>query len=150
MKLYLLRHGQYATETESLNFAGKREVEAIAEFLLKEQAVIERIYSSPKARAQETAKIIQQKVAANVSIEIRNDLNPNDPVEGFMEDLSKEKKVVLIAGHMPFLGTLAMKLLAYDEAQNAVGFQTGSLAILDRDSKGNWKLVSLINPSSLR
>ena len=150
MKLYLLRHGQYATETESLNFAGKREVEAIAEFLLKERAVIERIYSSPKSRSQETAKIIQQKVVANVSIEIRNDLNPNDPVDDIMIELSKERKVVLIAGHMPFLGTLAAKLLTYDEAQNAVGFQTGSLAILDCDSKGRWTLVSLINPSSLR
>ena len=78
MKLYVTRHGETSYNVENricgvsdilLNKTGKEQAQKIGEKLLDKK--IDVIISSPLQRAQETAKIISQKIKAPIEIDER-------------------------------------------------------------------------------
>jgi phosphohistidine phosphatase len=71
-------------------------------------------------------------------------LNPNDPVEPWVDVVNGWTVDVLLVGHMPFLGRFAARLLA-PSASTFLAFSPGSLACLVREPAA-WMLVWMLRP----
>ena len=87
MKIYLIRHGQTTGDVEDryggdyddhLNEEGKRQSQELADKL--SSAGIQKIFASPKIRAQETATILAK--ALNVPVETVNDFRERNHYGG--------------------------------------------------------------------
>ena len=111
MIVYLVRHGDAVPEeidpARPLTAKGQAEVEATAHELKEEGVLIDEIWHSGKLRAKQTAEIIARVL--NISNVIKkNGLNPNDSVAPIAKLIRQSNKTILIAGHLPFLGELAL------------------------------------------
>jgi phosphohistidine phosphatase len=126
--IYLVRHGDTVPEerdpTRPLSEKGRAEVEATARALLKEKANIEEIWHSTKLRAKQTAEIIAQILGIKNVLE-KEGLTPFDDPAPVAELLKAADKNILIAGHMPFLGELALLF-----GKSVMGFENGGVVVL--------------------
>ncbi|MBI4979020.1 MAG: histidine phosphatase family protein [Spirochaetes bacterium] len=64
MRLYIIRHGDPDYKNDCLTEAGKREAAALGDFI--HHYKIDRLYSSPCGRAQETARFIAAKTGHEI------------------------------------------------------------------------------------
>lgn len=104
MKIYLMRHGQTSGDVEDrfggdyedhLTDLGKSQAKVLASKLL--DLKIEKIFYSPRIRAVETAKIIEQ--VTNIPIETEDDLRERNAygiLTGELKSVAKEKYPELI------------------------------------------------------
>lgn len=135
MKVYLLRHGDYAiselTHTDSLTDKGQKEIKHLAHFLQQCNIKVATIYHSGKNRANQTAEIISAFLS-NKHVEIYPNLSPMDDVGLFAQDLYHFTDDLLVVGHLPFLSRLVSKLLIDSDTKDIVEFKTGTLVVLER------------------
>lgn len=104
MKIYLMRHGQTTGDIEDrfggdyedhLTDLGKNQAEDLASKLLNSN--IEKIYYSPRIRATETAKILEQ--VTQIPLELKDDLRERNAygiLTGKLKSEAKEKYPELI------------------------------------------------------
>jgi phosphohistidine phosphatase len=139
MDLYLMRHGEAEDETVNpqrpLTAGGRATIARIAAAAAAAGMRVDRIYHSGILRAQESAEILATHLRAQDRVEARQGLAPPDPVEPAIRALlddatAKNLQAVAIVGHLPFLDSLAARLVNGDESASVVVFDTGSLAKL--------------------
>lgn len=149
MNLYLAQHGAALEKSvdpeRPLSPEGRADVTRVAEMLRIAGVATERILHSGKSRADQTAQLFVQQIAAGVTPESVAGIAPNDPVERFSEQISCWNADTLICGHQPFLGRLASLLLIDDPAVELVEFRPGSVAKLS-DISGRWVLCWFLTP----
>lgn len=135
MKIYLVRHGQTTGDVEDksgrdkdarLTGFGQRQAKNLVKELVGEK--IEIIFTTPKIRARETARILQEEL--KVKVEIINDFS----VEQL---LSSRKKTVMIIAHDELLKPVYRDLLKMGD----IKLEDCSYSILEADKKG-LKLIS--------
>jgi phosphohistidine phosphatase len=150
-RLYVLQHGHALSKDEDaerpLSDDGRRDVERIAGHLSKNDVLIHRIFHSGKLRAHQTADIISEKAAPDVTPEKISGIAPNDDPAAFIKLLDDIEGAVLIASHMPFVSNLCSTLLI-DSAEAQFGFTPGSVACLGYE-EGRWSLLCMIRPDIL-
>jgi phosphohistidine phosphatase len=154
MRVYLAQHGHAVAEevdpARPLSPRGRTDVEALARLLGEAGVRVGAVVHSGKARAEQTARLLAQRLLPAGPVDARPGLGPKDPVEpvaGWVEGLAAD---TLIAGHQPFLGHLASRLLAGDADRVAVAFEPGSIACLEQDAEKAWRLLWMVRPELLR
>ena len=76
MAIYLMRHGKPVPKTDNpekpLSPDGRRDVEIIADFLLRHGVRFQQVYHSGKSRAKETAEIMGSRLGTDTEPKARN------------------------------------------------------------------------------
>ena len=129
--LDLLRHGlalpagAAGDRQRVLSPAGINGIEALAAHLAREAWRPDRIFSSPYARAQQSAGIVAGAAAPPVAVEILADLAPGRESSEVLDALASfgiSTGHVLVVGHQPLLGLLVRRLTGFEK-----GFSPGTL-----------------------
>lgn len=151
MKIYLIRHGKTLPKAvhpdQPLSEEGKRETAAAAHYFKSRQLKVGEIWHSLKLRAVETARIITQELK-NVKLRERDDLNPDDPVQPVAEEIARQKKDLLIVGHLPFLEKLTALLMCNDEDRPCSIFYHSGIVCLEQTAQG-WNFAWFLTPQML-
>lgn len=142
----LMRHG-HALSPEfdperGLSRGGQVESEKVALQIASDGIRVDRIVHSVKKRAEETARILQKRIAPDVSIERRRGLAPNDDVGDIAMEIEKTDLSVAVVGHLPHLPSLLAELLDLKE----VPLIGTSCAVHLRRSDGVWSVVNAYMP----
>jgi phosphohistidine phosphatase len=110
INLFILRHGQAqplaATDSaRELTSQGKIDVERVVRDNI--HLPIEKIYSSPYLRAQQTAKICEKILSSTDCIITCNELTPDaDPSDIIAYITRQTSKNLLLVSHQPLVGDL--------------------------------------------
>ncbi|CAK9033016.1 unnamed protein product [Durusdinium trenchii] len=149
--LLLLRHGTPVPEEENperpLSEQGRREAEDVAKKVTSYMSSTEGpifLGHSGKLRAQETAESVASALRAagrEVICEEVSGINPKDDPTAAMELLSSPKaKVIVLVGHLPFMGQFAAAVLQSPAAAGRLGglFHPASGLALKR-SDASWQ-----------
>ena len=146
----LVRHGDAIDKAidpaRPLSPDGRRRAANSACCLDALELPIAEVRHSGKLRAEQTAEIFAEHLGVT-SEQIRrvDGIAPNDDVEPVAIELEAERKSVLLAGHLPFMGRLASRLLSGDRDRLVTRFADAAALVLANDH-GKWALVALITP----
>lgn len=149
MKLYLVRHGQAQPKEvdaeRGLTPAGQADVRRLAEFLRGLGLSAAVVWHSEKKRARQTAELLLPALKRASGLRERDGLTPSAAVSPVAEELEQTDEDLMIVGHMPFQSLLAGRLLTGCEA-DLLGFATATIACLERDGEGTWRLLWMVTP----
>jgi phosphohistidine phosphatase len=131
LTLDLLRHGlalpagAAGDRQRVLSPAGINGIQALAAHLARESWRPDRIFSSPYARARQSAGIVAGAAAPPVAVELLRDLEPERDSSGVLDALARLGNTaghILVVGHQPLLGLLVGRLTGFEK-----GFSPGML-----------------------
>lgn len=130
--LVLVRHGHArngANDAErSLSDQGREEVESLAQKLAARRIDPVKIIHSPKLRAMETAQLLQRRLGG--SLEVDSNIAPESDSDVIATDFESEEGTFIVVSHLPFLPSLAQRLLG-----SALSFSTaGAIGIEQTDA----------------
>ena len=113
-----------------LTVSGKKEVVEIAKSLKKLGVKFNIIYSSPLARAFQTAKIIAEEYKFTKQIEQSEELKPNGSKDFLYNKLSKLNidSVILIVGHEPYLSSMINDIISNNKNSNNIILKKAGLS----------------------
>lgn len=113
----------------------------------------DRLFTSPLARARQTAKILTE-VAGWPRAEVRPELKPGTPASNVLARLDKERsKRIAIVGHQPDLSVLLTACLLEDNGALPIDIKKNAVACLSFSGKargGSAILKWLATPRMLR
>ncbi|MGB9627114.1 MAG: phosphohistidine phosphatase SixA [Thermodesulfobacteriota bacterium] len=148
MKLYLVQHGEAKSEKEnperSLTEWGREEIQRVSQAAKPLGITPSMVYHSGKLRAKQTAEILAK--ALNLPSQEEEGLNPNDPIQPWVEKISKENRDLMIVGHLPFLDKLASFLLCGDENARLILFRYGAIVCLKQKEDKGWAVSWILTP----
>lgn len=153
MKLYLVQHGNANPEEvdpeKNLSDQGKDDVAKVAKFLQGAGVKVKDIFHSGKARAQQSADILNAAISIEAPPALKKDgLEPMDDVGPIAAEIEERGEDLMLVGHMPFINRLASKLLAGDAEADLIQFQQGGILTLEK-SEGKWRVAGMIVPEML-
>jgi phosphohistidine phosphatase len=153
MKLFLVRHGDAVNSDvdpeRPLSEAGKKVVSKVGRHLKGLGIQVDQIRCSVKARARQTAQIIAGEITPGQPPSETQGFKPNDSVEPVARDLEAEERDTMIVGHLPFLPTLAARLLGESKPPEPLGFPTAGVVALVRNEEGVWSAEFQIWPEQI-
>jgi phosphohistidine phosphatase len=157
-EVYLIRHGLAGTslvdktldEARSLSAKGKERMKAIANFLKNSNIFFNEIFTSPLARALETAEIVRKRCSPKIEIIVTDLLAPNGSYLELIKFLNFHKKAnnIAIVGHEPFLSGFASFCLTKRET-SIMNFKKGGVMMLETEGvikPGTCQLSWLLKP----
>lgn len=156
LELHLLRHadagdpGAWTGDDDArpLSAKGERQAERLAAFLADRGVAPDAIITSPKVRAQQTARIVADRLGPKVRVDDRlgGPFGPED-VDAILEDAGNPERPILV-GHDPDFS----ELLAGLAGAGGLSMKKGAFARLDvrgRVADGEATLRWLIPPDLL-
>lgn len=153
MRLYLVRHGDALPKEvdpdRGLSEAGRQDAEKVAAFLKGKGLEVDAIWESGKKRATRTAEILAGAVASRKGLVRRSGMGPTDPVTPVIDDLLASEGDAMLVGHLPFLGTLASRLMLGTEEPEVAVFRAATVVCLEKGSGGQWAIGWMVCPSML-
>ena len=149
VQVWLLRHGEavpHGAEPDfqrSLTDKGAAQGRAAGAALARLGVGFEAVYSSPKVRARDTARLAAESLGA--AVEEVDTVAGGFDVADLRELLSahSDGEHVLVVGHEPDLSQLV-----HDLCGARVAFKKGGIAAL-RVERGSGELLALLRPSDL-
>lgn len=128
-----------------LTVSGKKEVVEIAKSLKKLGVKFNVIFSSPLARAFQTAKIIAEEYKLIEQIEQSEDLKPNGSKDSLYNKLSKLNidSVILIVGHEPYLSSMINDIISKNDADRNYNKNNNNI-ILKKAGLSRIKITSTV------
>ena len=153
MKLYLVQHGEALAKDvdpdRPLSDAGRSAVSAVGARLAASGLRVGAIMHSGKTRAEQTAALLAERLAAERPIEPRAGLNPNDPVAPLAAEAAAWHEDRMLVGHLPFMAKLAGLLIGGGDSPDLVLFTPGSVLCLERSDGGRWHIAWMLRPELL-
>lgn len=151
MKIYLAQHGETFTKEENaarpLTENGKKEITDVASFVTKSrQFALNKIYYSPKKRAEQTANIFGQFLQPEEWLEENEDLTPLADPSIWYEKIRTLKDDIMLIGHLPHLQKLASLLISGTEDNKTVDFQMGGVVCITRDDENKYAVKWAVIP----
>ena len=150
MTLYLVQHGAAVPEQEDperpLNARGADDVERLAGLLAHLGITVARVLHSGKTRAEQTAAKLATAVLDRGEPETATGLKPKDDPALLAERLAGLSEDWLLVSHQPLLGRLISLLVTGDSERPLVVFQPGTLAALEPDADGGWRIGLVLPP----
>jgi phosphohistidine phosphatase len=150
MKVYLVQHGDALPKEvdpeRPLSEKGRADVERIASFLGRSGLRVSRILHSGKQRAEQTAELLAAAVGSGDGVDQVSGINPLDPTDHLAQGVGEWTDDTMVVGHLPFMGKLASRLVAGDEAASVVMFTPGTVICLERGEQGSWSIAWMIRP----
>jgi phosphohistidine phosphatase len=156
MKLYFLRHAEALDGTDDaarpLSPHGRKQAACIAEFLGAADVEFDAAYSSPLARARQTAEIVLDVCGGVAPAQLRSAdalLNEASPMHfsRWLAELPSAKHI-LLAGHAPSLAERVRSLLSLSNAQ-VLKLPKAGLACVETEDCQTCVLRFLITPKVL-
>jgi phosphohistidine phosphatase len=151
--LYVVRHGVAHSQGEdgdrSLTDTGHDEIDVMARWAAGAGVEPVRIRHSGKRRAEQTASILQDRLAAEEGVVAAAGLAPDDDVRIVAESLKTEERSLMLVSHLPFVSRLTSFLLLQDSDRELLDFPTGAIACLARTGQ-DWRLIWLVTPALAR
>lgn len=152
MKIYLVRHGKAEAGADdarrALTADGREAIERLAEWAIASKVKPDQIRHSGLRRAEQTAKILSDKIDPPDGLIKVPGLAPEDDVRAMTKKLYKETRSVMLVGHNPFMESLAGLLLADDPERAIVHFSKGQIVCLEREGD-EWELRWSVDPKRL-
>ena len=149
MYLYILQHGDAVPKTADpqrpLSPAGIHDIEKVAAFLRGMQQQPDYLFHSGKLRAQQTAQIVAEQLAAELEPRRTDGLGPNDDPAIIIETIGRLDGNILIASHMPFVSRLCSELLS-GGPDCAFASEPGTLICVQRNPQG-WQMDWMLRPA---
>ena len=143
MYLYLMRHGvanDVSSDPEQgLSDSGRADVQRLADRLKQKPVTFEQVYHSIKARARQTAELMQQTLSERAGINAYPHIKPNDNPEILLQDMHNWKLDTLVVSHLPFLPNLIAALTGNVPAD--IGFQPATVVCLRGDMETGWNIL---------
>jgi phosphohistidine phosphatase len=150
---YVVRHGLALTQGQdddrTLTDAGHDEIDVIARWAAGAGVEPQQIRHSGKRRAEQTASILQDRLAAEEGVVAADGLGPNGDVRIVADSLKNEQRSLMLVSHLPFVSRLTSFLLLQDPDRHLIDFPTGAMACLSRTGE-DWRLVWLVTPALTR
>jgi len=156
MRLYFLRH---ADALEGANDAsrplspkGKKQSRALGRFLQRAQVQFDAAYSSPLARARQTAELLldtcgsAKQAKLGLSNALLNETSEFEFVR-WLESLPEANHILLV-GHAPTLAERLSRMMGLPDAES-VRLPKGGLACLETDDRREVTLKFFISPKVL-
>lgn len=141
MELYLVRHGiavdtgEYGVtrdEDRFLSSKGKRRTSRTAGALKKLGCAPEIIFTSPLARAAQTARIIAKRLSSRPECVEADFLKPAARIAAAVKELRASARAsVMAVGHIPHLSRLASAILTGDERALDVDFDKSGVCCIE-------------------
>lgn len=138
MRIYFLRHGEASTDAglkdneRPLAEYGTTQAWAIGSLLLSAGIEPEMVFTSPLARAKQTAEIICMALRLR-DAQVTEFLDPlSDPRQLFTELSSYKVDSLLLVGHEPFI-TEAVSLLISGNRSMRINISKASLVCVEAD-----------------
>ncbi len=133
MKIFVMRHGDaaYKDNDRVLSDKGIKESTEVAVQICAKYK-INKIFASPKTRAQQTATVVINHLNKDLMIETLTELSPDgDPitVRSFIDATCSENDIVLLVSHIPLVQELIYELTSHHEF--GPDFVTSSALLLD-------------------
>lgn len=152
MRLYLVQHGEAVQEEidpdRPLTDRGQEDIARLAAWLSAKGVTVGQILHSGKTRARQTAETLEELLPAGRRIQEDEDLRPNDSPEAFMQRVRYFRTDTLVAGHMPFVLRAVSVALTGAPDRRLLEFTPGSIACIERDESGPWKLILFARPDA--
>jgi phosphohistidine phosphatase len=155
MRLYLIQTGE-ALSRETTDFdrplseAGRLNVEKLASLLSKANLHAQKVIHSGNTRAQQTLEIFRWAATPTRDlVEARQGLDPQDPVDPWVEEISQWTDDAVLVGHQPFLGKLVSRLIAERESPPVVRFVPGTAVCLEKGDEG-WSIAWMMPPELIK
>jgi phosphohistidine phosphatase len=128
-----------------LTVSGKKEVVEIAKSLKKLGVKFNVIFSSPLARAFQTAKIIAEEYKLIEQIEQSEDLKPNGSKDLLYNKLNKLNidSIILIVGHEPYLSSMINDIISKNDADRNYNKNNNNI-ILKKAGLSRIKITSTV------
>jgi len=150
MRVYLVQHGEAVDKDvdpdRPLTGKGRADVVRIAALLSAAGVRVDRVIHSGKTRAAQTAELLAERLAPAKSPDAVDGLNPKDSGDALAAELAANRGNLLVAGHQPFMGRFASRLLTGRDDAMVLGYQPGSVACLERADDGTWSLEWMLRP----
>lgn len=154
MDLFILRHGYAGNRLSDpmkdtkrqLTVSGKKEVVEIAKSLKKLGVKFNVIFSSPLARAFQTAKIIAEEYKLIEQIEQSEDLKPNGSKDLLYNKLNKLNidSIILIVGHEPYLSSMINDIISSNNDADRNYNKNNNNIILKKAGLSRIKITSTV------
>jgi len=156
MKLYFLRHADAVPGMDDaarpLSPLGQKQSRRLGRFLKEAEIEFDAAYSSPLARAKETAEIVLKSVGALSPRKLRkDDALLNETLQAQFDEWLKDLPAadhVLLVGHAPTLAERVCHLLGASGA-DALKLPKGAVACLDTEDRQTASLKFLVTPKLL-
>ena len=150
MRLYLMRHGQAAAPQDDpqqgLTVEGRAEIERVANELLRRNLHIAVALHSEKTRAQQTAEIMTNIIAPEVTPTAHANLKPNDDPRLLLAEIDDWQEDTLITSHLPFIPALLEELTSHSGASHAISFEPGTVVCLVKDKDNHFQVEWVTSP----
>ena len=107
-----------------------------------------RVFASPLRRAQDTARLLLERVAPGLAVDTLPELDPDGAAAEVVPALRGREALrgeVLLVGHQPLLGLLAGRLIGDDEPRFTPGTLVG-IAFDGEPGLGAGRIVALRRP----
>ncbi len=154
MKLYILRHGEAADHGDPrypndadrpLTAKGAQRTKALAHALRQWDLSLDVIFSSPFARARETAEIIERGLRLHSRLELTQHLAPAGDYGKLLAQVNAIRPApdsVLLVGHEPYLSSL-ISLLCTGGQHLVLTLKKGGLCRLEVERLEEDRCASL-------
>ena len=150
MRLYLVQHGEAVTKAvdpeRPLSEQGRADVERLASWMGEQGVEVDQILHSGKTRARQTAELLEGLLKSGGEILQQDGLAPNDSPAAILDTLYNQGEDVLVASHLPLVDRVLGLAIAKDSDQHLADFQPGTVAGIQRDSEGSWRLFMFARP----
>lgn len=147
MNLYLVRHGESVSPNQNpeqpLSQEGVQQTKHVANLLKSKAVEIDELIHSVKLRAKQTAQILAETVAPELTLIQREGLKPMDLIEPILEEIHLFDRNVMIVGHLPFMENLLKALLKQEKSP--VEF-CGSCVVCLTKEKRSWQIAWTATP----
>jgi len=142
MELFIVRHGiaeplgkgnEFSDEKRVLTAEGRNRMREIVKGLTKQGIEVDSIFSSPLARALETAEILASAVGFNKKdIKTTENLSPGAPCEKLFAEIKSRPgaESLALVGHQPDLGILVSKII-HGTGYASVQLKKGSICCIN-------------------
>jgi phosphohistidine phosphatase len=148
--VYLVQHGEAVDKDldpdRPLTGKGRTDVVKITALLSAANIRVDRVMHSGKTRAAQTAALLAEQLVPGMSQEAVEGLNPKDSGDALAAELAASRGDLLVAGHQPFMGRFASRLLTGRDDAVVLGYRPGSVACLERADDGTWSLQWMLRP----
>jgi phosphohistidine phosphatase len=149
MNIYLVQHAEALSKNEDpkrpLSEIGRQNAEVVAQAASRLGLALSQIRHSGKTRAEQTAKILAEKLVPEQGVMASTGLAPLDDVKPVAAELSEANKPVMLVGHMPFMERLAGQLVAGDPEVQVVRFRNGGIVCLTQNDD-RWQVAWNLTP----
>ncbi|MCK9224168.1 MAG: histidine phosphatase family protein [Candidatus Muirbacterium halophilum] len=140
MKLYLVQHGVYIENENGdkvLSDNGRIETTKAALHSSEFYNIdVDKIYTSTKTRAIQTAEIIGKVLGDNIEIVIDETLSPDSNTTPWKRMIEDSNDNIMVVGHLPFLAKLLSIILVTDIDTDILTFKNSCIVCLERTKKG--------------